>query len=61
MVTTKLKFVNKKIVSGSPTAGGFPGYLRNGITNKTVHMTNDKNMAFFLSSFENGRILRLKA
>ncbi len=37
------------IVSGFPTAGGFPGYLIKGMTNKTKHMANDKKTAFFLS------------
>ena len=38
------------MVSGFPTAGGFPGYLRNGIKNITEYMTNDKKIVFFIFS-----------
>jgi hypothetical protein len=46
-----------KMVSGFPTAGGFPGYLMKGTTNKTKHMANDKKTALFMS-LENGIALR---
>jgi hypothetical protein len=48
------------MVAGFPTAGGFPGYLRNEIKNITEYIIYDKKKAFFLS-LKNGRNLCIKA
>jgi hypothetical protein len=49
----------KYMVAGFPTAGGFPGYLRNGIKKKTKYIINERKTAFFIS-LENERNLRIK-
>jgi hypothetical protein len=49
----------KQMVSGFPTAGGFPGYLRKGLKNMTEYMTNDEKTVFFIF-LENGRDLGVK-